>query len=299
MWGPGAFRPLLHAVPQRTPPPGSRALALVDDGRLRQPGTNFGALWGIESLNGLGALSSWRTFQVLEHPSRGSAAALVRQLAADPVIVIAGSVLESQLIGAGFDGPPPRDGLRWLSAAAASPPRYALAPEAHAASAEEAIATARSGTALTARSVVIEAPRLDAGEAGDPSGQLEVLDAAPGRARLRVGVDRPTWLVAREPFSRGWTAAVDGRPEAIRPAGGFFLGLPVGAGAHEVTLTYREPGLLAGAASALLVVLLLPALLGRLVGRPAGALTPDAGPRRPEPASTTSPRRETAARHSG
>src|SRR5207244_2700601 len=106
---------------------------------------------------------------------------------------------------------------------------------------------------LDADSVLVEADRLEGGAAGDPHGRVVVLAQRPGFARLQVAVERPTWLVAREPFYRNWHATVDGTAATIRPAGGFFLAFLVSAGDHDVELEYRERQLALGGAMAALV----------------------------------------------
>src|SRR5262249_19720696 len=160
-----------------------------------------------------------------------------------PVIVAAGTTLEADLERAGFRGPPAISGLRWLSSPEAPLPRYQLVPEARAVSAAESVEAARAGTALDARSVLIEASALGGGTAGDRAGRVDVLVRRRRSGRLRVSVARPTWLGAREPFYRGWRATVDGAEATIHPAGGIFLALLVASGRHDVELTYGEPGL--------------------------------------------------------
>ena len=47
-------------------------------------------------------------------------------------------------------------------------------------------------------------------------------------------------------FSPGWTAQVDGVKADLMRVNDMFLGIPLTAGHHEIELTYRPPGLLAG-----------------------------------------------------
>jgi uncharacterized membrane protein YfhO len=47
----------------------------------------------------------------------------------------------------------------------------------------------------------------------------------------------------------------------VHPAGGFFLGVLVERGEHQVTLAYTEPGLLRGALIGGATIVLLPLLL--------------------------------------
>ncbi|HYC23396.1 MAG TPA: YfhO family protein, partial [Candidatus Bathyarchaeia archaeon] len=253
------------------PRPGPRLLALIARGdQLRQVGLNFGALWGIEALNGVGPLAQWRQLEVMEAAQVEHAAELARELAADPLVVARGSPLEAKLVGAGYEplGAEPPNGLRMLSASKPAP-RYLLVAHARAASADEAIAAARIGRALDGEAVLIEGEASELGAAatpGDADGVLELTAWRPGALRARVSVSRPTWLVAREPFYRNWRATIDGRSATVRPAGGFFLALLVPSGAHEVELAYHEPGLAIGACIALVALLALWYVPRRLAG---------------------------------
>ena len=64
-------------------------------------------------------------------------------------------------------------------------------------------------------------------------------------------------MIVREPYYRNWTATIDGRSAEVRPAGGFFIGVRVGAGAHAISLRYREPGFARGVVVALLAAMVL------------------------------------------
>jgi len=285
----GPFQSLLHEPPLEgvsavrasraahegsvQPQPEPRILALIARGdQLRQVGLNFGALWGVEALNGVGPLAQWRQLEVMEAAQVEHAAELARELAADPLVVARGSPLQAKLVGAGFEplGAERRDGLQMLFAAEPAP-RYVLVAHARAASADEAIAAAQLGRALDDEAVLIEGEANDLGDAaspGDADGVLELTAWRPGALRARVSVSRPTWLVAREPFYRNWRATIDGRSATVRPAGGFFLALLVPSGAHEIELAYHEPGLAVGACIALVAVLALWYLPWRLAGLP-------------------------------
>jgi hypothetical protein len=75
----------------------------------------------------------------------------------------------------------------------------------------------------------------------------------PGRARLdgrfglhgfavAVETPRPSVLVVRESFARGWTAEVDGVATPILPADGRFRAVLLPAGAKRVVFAYEAPG---------------------------------------------------------
>jgi hypothetical protein len=268
----GAFRALVDAPPVslEANPPHARWLALRGGDDLRQVGLNYGALWGIDSFNGIGALAQWRQLDVMEHADPENVVALVRQIGADPLIVLANGKLDAELERAGYReiGPARHDGLRLVTGPDAPAPRYELLENARLVSASEAIAAARAGRALAAGTVLIEnddasTPPRDAAMAGDARGRIAPIETRPGLFRARVTVDRATWLIAREPYYPNWQATIDGKRSPVVPAGGFFLGLRVPAGAHEVRIAYREPGLLAGTAIALVAVALMATLLVR------------------------------------
>ncbi len=56
----------------------------------------------------------------------------------------------------------------------------------------------------------------------------------------RLDVDAPTCdqLVLRETWDPGWTAYLDGKPVAVQPKWGVFLGVDLPAGRHELLLKY-------------------------------------------------------------
>ena len=68
---PTPFSVLLREPPPR-PADGERYLALAGGREVYQVGMNFGALWGLESLNGVGALAQWRQLEVMERAAPGS-----------------------------------------------------------------------------------------------------------------------------------------------------------------------------------------------------------------------------------
>src|SRR5207249_10185234 len=103
-----------------------RTLAPAVAGPLHQAGLTSGPLWVLESLNGVGPLVQGRQLQVLGRARPEDATRLVRELAADPVIVGAGTPLEVDLEHAGFGGPPAAAGLRRLSSPEPPLPRYQL-----------------------------------------------------------------------------------------------------------------------------------------------------------------------------
>ena len=265
LFGPGRFLRLAeHPVPERfTDRPLARWLALENGGRVHQVGQNFAALFGQASWNGIGPLAQTRQLEVMEDIAPGAAAEVALDIGASPLVVVAGGALEDELEAAGFDGPPADGELRVLFAPEVRP-RYVLVPEVTFVPRAEAIRAARSGAALGPGSALVEAPSVtDAPAAGDAAGRLELVASRPGFAELSVIVDRPTWLLAREPFFPGWRATVDAVQVLVRPAGGFLLAFEVPAGRHAVRLEYHEPGFARGAAAAVMALVALSVVIAR------------------------------------
>ena len=81
-------------------------------------------------------------------------------------------------------------------------------------------------------------------------------DALSGR--IEVSGDRVLQIAV--PYSDGWRAWVDGEEQDVFRCGGMYMGIAIGAGAHEIEMRYVTPGLKAGAmisaAAALLTVVL-------------------------------------------
>lgn len=98
----------------------------------------------------------------------------------------------------------------------------------------------------------IMAPRASAlPESGAPvDGTITVRSRAQGAISLAVTSETSALLLVRESWYAGWSATVDGKPAEIHPAGGLFFVVPVPTGEHDVDLTFRSPGFIAGVASA-------------------------------------------------
>lgn len=63
----------------------------------------------------------------------------------------------------------------------------------------------------------------------------------PGSWRVETTGSRPALVVVAEADFPGWQARVDGRSVPVLEADGAFLGVPVAAGNHKVTLEYHAP----------------------------------------------------------
>ncbi len=95
--------------------------------------------------------------------------------------------------------------------------------------------------------------------------QVKALSQEP-LENIRVGINKVTGSVNLSKnkilcfslaFSPGWSARVDGIKTDLMRVNDMFLGLPLTAGQHEIELTYRTPGLLAGLIITLLTSLTL------------------------------------------
>ena len=113
--------------------------------------------------------------------------------------------------------------------------------------------------------------------AADPAPIRRLADPEYGWRETRLDLDgasEPSWLVLAETYAiyPGWSAEVDGEPAELWVANGCATALALPAGAREVILRYRPPGLVAGLGLSLLGVL---ASLGALVslGRRGGPAT--------------------------
>jgi hypothetical protein len=58
--------------------------------------------------------------------------------------------------------------------------------------------------------------------------------------RIHADAAAPSIVLVRNAFDDGWEATVDARPTPILPANGFLQGVPVGAGNHDIRLTFRD-----------------------------------------------------------
>lgn len=76
-----------------------------------------------------------------------------------------------------------------------------------------------------------------------------------------VNAEQNRYLVFSIPYSKGWTAYDNGVKVPLQKANLMYLGMPVGAGSHEIRLVYHTPGgragILVSAAGVILMVFLL------------------------------------------
>ncbi|HWC10107.1 MAG TPA: hypothetical protein VG455_02695 [Acidimicrobiales bacterium] len=74
-----------------------------------------------------------------------------------------------------------------------------------------------------------------------PLADIDARQTRPGQWRIRISSPRPTLVVVAESYFPGWRGRLDGRNVRVYQADGAFLGVPVEAGQHELTLDYVRP----------------------------------------------------------
>jgi hypothetical protein len=87
------------------------------------------------------------------------------------------------------------------------------------------------------RSAVVEGPVTLSGN-DRFEGSVRVLSYSPAFVHLQVEASRAALLVAAEGYAPGWKARVDSASAPVYPANLAFMGVPVAAGRHDVTLGY-------------------------------------------------------------
>ncbi|MBM6728244.1 YfhO family protein [Limosilactobacillus ingluviei] len=76
---------------------------------------------------------------------------------------------------------------------------------------------------------------------------LKKLHFAPNTVSGQLTTSRYGVLTSSIPYSKGWTATVDGHPAPVLRTNAAFVGLALPAGNHRIKLTYHVPGLRVGA----------------------------------------------------
>jgi hypothetical protein len=107
--------------------------------------------------------------------------------------------------------------------------------------------------------------------AGPPTATaLEPSRPAAGSWRIRVSGPQPALVVVAETWFPGWEARVDGHRAPVLEADGAFLGVPVAAGGHVLTLRYHRPATAVAGRAITAGTLLSLGLLAFRRRRPAG-----------------------------
>ncbi len=79
------------------------------------------------------------------------------------------------------------------------------------------------------------------------AGQLQVVADRPTFLEVKASLPGPGLLVVRDSFMAGWEATVNGDAATILRADLAWRAVVLPAGEHAVRLTFRQPGLMAGA----------------------------------------------------
>jgi Bacterial membrane protein YfhO len=89
-------------------------------------------------------------------------------------------------------------------------------------------------------------------------GSARIVEATSDRVQVEATLGERGYVILVDGFDPGWQAEVDGRATKVLCANGAFRAVPVEAGRHVITQTYRPPsvrwGLLLSAGAALVVV---------------------------------------------
>src|SRR5262249_1849334 len=96
--------------------------------------------------------------------------------------------------------------------------------------------------------VIVEDPDRPLSPDRVASGRAEVVSEVPGRVEVATESGSDDYLVLADTFDPGWSATIDGRPVAIRPAFAAFRAVFVPRGSHRVVFRYRPAGFRAGLA---------------------------------------------------
>lgn len=75
-----------------------------------------------------------------------------------------------------------------------------------------------------------------------------------------ITLEKPKILCLSVPWSRGWTARVDGEKVRLLKANIMYMAIPLTRGSHEIELSYITPGLIPGAVINLLGIILFVAV---------------------------------------
>jgi hypothetical protein len=145
-----------------------------------------------------------------------------------------------------------------------SPRSYVACRVVHASGRQAAREAAFAPGFDPAADVALEVP----GEASCRGGQVVRRVVSSDEVSYDVDLDGPGYLVARDGFSRGFVASLDGAPAEVLRANGRHQAVAVPPGRHAVVVRYAPPGFAAGAVVSLLGLIGLAILAQR---RPPGS----------------------------
>ena len=88
---------------------------------------------------------------------------------------------------------------------------------------------------------------------------LENIEVGVNRITADIRSDERIALCLAIPYSRGWTAYVDGKETELSRVNTMYMGFPLEAGEHSIELRYFTPGLMMGIvlSSGMLILLIM------------------------------------------
>lgn len=93
---------------------------------------------------------------------------------------------------------------------------------------------------------------------------MQVTEWSDSGLKGTVAAEESGVLATSVPYEEGWTLKVDGRQRRIHElVGGAFIAVPLDQGTHEIELSFRPPGIMAGGLISLGAILLLAVLCQR------------------------------------
>ncbi len=104
---------------------------------------------------------------------------------------------------------------------------------------------------VSGRSALVQAGHLTLLEGPPARGTALVTTTAANTLAVHASMERGGILVVTETWAPGWTARVDGEESPVHRINGYFRGVEVGAGEHDVVFAYEPPGLRLGIAVSL------------------------------------------------
>lgn len=99
-------------------------------------------------------------------------------------------------------------------------------------------------------------PREDGATASTEEDEATIIGESPERITIAVSAAGPVYAVLADAYAPGWRALLDGRAAPVLRADGLFRAVRVPAGRHTLEMSYRPAGLVAGALTSLLGLVL-------------------------------------------
>lgn len=96
--------------------------------------------------------------------------------------------------------------------------------------------------------LIVEDPDRPLAEDSTPEGAATIVEDLPERVVIDVNADSDAYLFLADTFDPGWSATIDGRPAAIRPAQINFRAVLVPEGSHRIVFRYEPAGFRQGLA---------------------------------------------------